>query len=97
MAGGSDIDVRPDSMEGLATTLQLGMISLDGLAFTTPTLPNAGASTPEIAEGIATVADVLGTLTAAFGVAAEKVDATNRTNLAAEEAVTRSFSNIHPS
>ncbi len=97
MAGGSDIDVRPDSMDGLAAAQQLGMISLDGLAFTTPTLPNAGASTPEIAEGIASVANVLGALTASFGIAAEKVDATNRTNLSAEEAVTRSFNNIHPS
>ncbi|MGH3980730.1 MAG: hypothetical protein ACRDRZ_17315 [Pseudonocardiaceae bacterium] len=91
MAEGNGIDVRPDSMDGLASALYLGMISLDGLAFTAPTLPNGGESTPKIAEAIASVSEALGAFTASFGAAGENVEATNQTNRDTEDAVTRSF------
>lgn len=91
MAEGEGIDVRPDSMEGLATALYLGMVSLDGLAVTAPALPNAGRSTPAIADALAAVADTLGRFTAAFGAAGDLVEASNTTNVAAEDEATRTF------
>lgn len=91
MAEGEGIDVRPDSMEGLATALYLGMVSLDGLALTAPTLPNAGRSTPAVADALAGMADTLGKFTAAFGAAGDLVDASNATNISAEQEATRTF------
>lgn len=86
-----DIDVRPDTMEGLATTLQLGMISLDGLAQTAPLLPDAGRSSGVIADSIGAVSAAMAALTGAFGGAASNIEATVATNSAAEDATTSEF------
>lgn len=96
MSGSDGIDVRPDSMEGLAGLLYLGMISLDGLAYTSPALPNGGRSTAALAGASASVADVLATLTGALGAAGENVEASIRTIRDADEAATRSLTTIDP-
>lgn len=96
MSGSEGIDVQPDSMEGLAGLLYLGMISLDGLAYTSPALPNGGRSTAVLAGASASVADVLGQLTGALGAAGENVEASIQTIRDADEAVTRYLTNIDP-
>lgn len=96
MSGNDGIDVRPDSMEGLAGLLYLGMISLDGLAYTSPALPNGGESTAVLAGASAAVAAVLGKLTSALGVAGENVEASIRTIQDADEAATRYLTNVDP-
>ena len=83
------IDVQPDSMAGLASLLYLGMLSLDGLAYTTPAVPNAGQSTAVVADVSASVADVLGQLTSALGAAGENVEASMRTIQDVDDAVTQ--------
>lgn len=97
MSGSEGIDVRPDSMQALAGLLQVGMGSLDGLAYSSPALPNAGESTEVLASATASVAGVLGALTAALGVAGQNVAASIRTIHEADEAATRSLTNIDPS
>ncbi|MFN2496317.1 MAG: hypothetical protein ABR608_10495 [Pseudonocardiaceae bacterium] len=89
MSGNEGIDVRPDSMEGLASLLYLGMVSLDGLAYTSPALPNGGESTAVLAGAAASVAEILGQLTSALGAAGENVEASIRTIRDADEAATR--------
>lgn len=96
MSDSEGIDVQPDSMEGLAGQLYLGMISLDGLAYTSPALPNGGRSTAVLAEATASVADVLGKLTGALGAAGENVEASIRTIRDADEAATRHLTDIDP-
>ena len=94
MSGNEGIDVRPDSMEGLASLLYLGMVSLDGLAYTSPALPNGGESTVALAGAAASVADLLGRLTSAMGAAGENVEASIRTIQDADEAATRFLINV---
>jgi hypothetical protein len=94
MSGNEGIDVRPDSMEGLASLLYLGMVSLDGLAYTSPALPNGGGSTAVLAGAAASVADVLGQLTSALGAAGENVEASLRSIRDADEAATRFLINV---
>lgn len=96
MSGSDGIDVRPDSMEGLASLLYLGMVSLDGLAYTSPALPNGGESTSVLAGASAAVADVLGAMTTALGVAGENVEASIRTIRDADETATRYLTNVDP-
>ncbi|MGH3797174.1 MAG: hypothetical protein ACRDSP_20060 [Pseudonocardiaceae bacterium] len=97
MSGRAGIDARPDSMEGLAGVLYLGMVSLDGLAYTSPALPNGGESTAVLAVATASVADVLGALTAALGAAGENVEASIRTIRDADDAANRFLTRIAPS
>lgn len=97
MSGSEGIDVRPDSMEGLASLLYLGMVSLDGLAYTSPALPNGGQSTAVLASASASVADVLGRMTSALGAAGETVEASVRTIRDADEAATRYLTTVDPS
>lgn len=85
------IDVRPDSQAGLASMLYLGMVSLDGLAYTAPAVPNAGQSTAALAEVTATVSDVLGQMTSALGAAGENVEASMRTIQDVDDAVTQTL------
>jgi hypothetical protein len=85
------IDVRPDSMAGLASLLYLGMLSLDGLAYTSPAVPNGGQSTAALADVTASVADVLGQLTSALGAAGENVEASMRTIQDVDDAVTQTL------
>lgn len=80
----ADIDMQPDTMEGIASLLLLGTVSLDGLALTAPPLPDAGGSTPVVADGIATVAESVAALAAALGATGENVDATIRDTVATE-------------
>lgn len=97
MSGSDGIDVQPDSMEGLASLLYLGMVSLDGLAYTSPALPNGGESTAVLAGATASVAEMLGQLTSALGAAGEKVEASIRTIRDADEAATRFLTDFDPS
>lgn len=85
MAEGDRIDVRPDSMDGLAQALYLGMLALNGLAGTTPPLPNAGESTAAIGRAFATVSEGMAGLTEAFGTAGEQVELTVGTLVATEQ------------
>jgi len=94
MSGTDGIDVRPDSMEGLASLLYLGMVSLDGLAYTSPALPNAGESTAGLANATAAVAEILGQLTSALGATGQNVEASIQTIRDADEAATRFMTNI---
>jgi hypothetical protein len=96
MTGRAGIDAQPESMEGLASLLYLGMVSLDGLAYTTPALPNGGASTGVLAAATASVAEMLGALTSALGTAGENVEASVRTIRDADEAATRFLTRISP-
>lgn len=97
MSGSEGIDVQPDSMQALAGLLHVGMVSLDGLAYSSPALPNAGESTEVLASATASVAGVLGELTSALGAAGEDIAASTRTIQEADEAATRSLTNIDPS
>lgn len=89
MSSGDGIDVHPDSMAALAGLLHLGMVSLDGLAYTSPALPHGGQSTAVIAEATAAVADVLGQFTTALGAAGQSVEVSARTIQGADEAAAR--------
>lgn len=88
-ASSGRIDIQPDSMAGLASMLYLGMLSLDGAAYSAPVVPDAGESTAVLAETTSAVADVLGQLTSALGAAGENVEASMRTILDVDDAVTR--------
>jgi hypothetical protein len=96
MTGGAEIDVHPDSMAGLAGLLYLGMVSLDGLAYTSPALPNGGESTAVLAGATASVAGILGRLTSALGAAGENVETSMRTIRGADEAATRVLTDTGP-
>jgi hypothetical protein len=96
VSGYDGIDALPDSMEGLASLLYLGMVSLDGLAYTSPALPNGGESTSVLAAATAAVSDALGALTSALGAAGENVEASARTIRDADETATQFLTRIHP-
>ncbi|HEU0087853.1 MAG TPA: hypothetical protein VFQ77_09405 [Pseudonocardiaceae bacterium] len=76
--------------------LYLGMVSLDGLAYTAPALPNGGQSTAVLAAATASVAEVLGRLTSALGAAGENVEASIRTLREADTTATRYLTKIEP-
>lgn len=83
-------------MEGLVQALYLAALQLDGLAYTAPRVPNAGASTPVIADAVASVSRSFGQFTTALVVTVESVEASIDDTVATDDVERRRIDGLGP-